>query len=105
MGRTRCGGVSSRTVDEEDQKSMSSLMRSSERSRPRARRTSIRQLPESRSRSIGPAHQALADMHIAVWRGVLPCLAWSPGSRDLFDWAVPARLRGFQPHFKNVSHR
>jgi len=54
VGRTRCGGVSSRTVDEEDQKSMSSLMRSSGRSRPRARRTSIRQLPESRSRPIGP---------------------------------------------------
>ena len=48
-------GMSSKAVDDEDQRSMSSLMRKRGRSGPRARRTSIRRVPESRSCSIGPA--------------------------------------------------
>ncbi len=54
VGRARLYGMSSRAVCEEDQWSISSLMSSGRRSGPRARRTWIRHVPESRSASIGP---------------------------------------------------
>ena len=54
MGRTRPQGMSSKAVADEDQRSMSSRMRRGGRSGPRARRTSIRCVPDSRSCSIGP---------------------------------------------------
>ena len=49
--------MSSRAVREGDKRSMCSLMSSGLRSGPRARRTWIEQVPESRSRSIGPRHR------------------------------------------------
>jgi hypothetical protein len=57
VGRTRPQGMSSKAVDDEDQRSMSSLMRKRGRRGPRARRTSIRRVPESRSCSIGPGNR------------------------------------------------
>ena len=51
MCRTRPQGMSSSAVDEGDQLSMFSRMRRGGRSGPRARRTSIRRVPESRARS------------------------------------------------------
>ena len=54
VGRTCPAGISSRAVDDEDQRSMSILMRSSGRSAPRARRTWIRYVAEPGSRSAGP---------------------------------------------------
>jgi hypothetical protein len=53
VGRTRPQGMISKAVADEDQRSMSSLMRRGGRSGPRARRASIRRVPDSRSCSIG----------------------------------------------------
>ena len=54
VGRMCPQGMRSTAVEVEDQRSRSSRMRSSGRSVPRARRTSVRHVPESRSCLIGP---------------------------------------------------
>ena len=58
VGRTCPPGISSRAVDDEDQRSMSIPMRSSGRNAPRARRTWIRYVAEPGSRSAGHASAA-----------------------------------------------
>ena len=56
------------------QRSMSSLMSSGGRSGPRATRNWIEQVPESRSRSIGPCHRPWPGVRFAVLPGARPAV-------------------------------